>query len=46
MDMESLNGQMEKNIRVTGKMENNMEEVYIMEVLELKKKENGMKEKE
>ena len=41
-----LNGLMEENIREDGNVENNMEEVGILEVMEKKKKVNGLKEKE
>jgi len=39
--MENFSGLMEENIEVDGKMDNNMEEAYMSELMELKNKENG-----
>lgn len=44
--MEYLNGQMENNIKVIGKMENNMEKEFQLIEKEEKLKQNGLKEKE
>jgi len=46
MVMDNLSGLMEENIKDIGKMENNTEEVFILEVINRKEKENGMKERE
>jgi len=45
-DMESLNGQMEENIKVNGIMENNMVKALISMLKVKPKKENGVMEKE
>lgn len=37
---------MEENIKVNGKMVNNMVKVYIQDQMDRKEKENGQKEKE
>ena len=42
--MENSFGQMEDNIKGIGKMANNMAEVYIKEILDSKRRENGLKE--
>lgn len=45
-DKVHLNGLMVENIEDPGKMENNMEEVYILDLIIKKEKENGTKVKE
>jgi len=40
-DKVHLNGLMEENIEVNGKMVNNMVEVYILDLMDKKEKENG-----
>jgi hypothetical protein len=46
MDLEFFNGQMDVNMKDIGKMVNNMEKEYILDLTELREKENGKKEKE
>jgi len=43
---EHLNGPMVENIKDNGKMENNMVEVYILDLMVKKERGNGTKEKE
>ena len=42
---EYFTGQMAENMKVDGKMENNMEEVFIKDLMEFREKENGEMEK-
>jgi len=46
MDLVNSNGPMVENIKVNGKMENNMVRVFILMPKEKKKQENGLMEKE
>lgn len=45
-ERENLPGQMEEDTKDNGKMENNMEEELILDPMDKKDKENGMREKE
>ena len=46
MDMVSINGKMEGNMRASGRMESSMEWEYIIMRLEQQRKENGIMELE